>query len=71
MAKRKFENYLDMPDHFPYTPEGYLKVEKYLKRIGQFEYISTHGFSVDGLSIIQEANTIWKQRHSAQYKSSK
>ena len=45
--------------HFPLNAKGYLKAKKWLKEIGKWEYISTHGFSTDGYSIIEEANSIY------------
>lgn len=46
---------------FEYTTEGFLDAKKYLKKVGKWKYVSTHGFSVDGWSIISEANSIYKQ----------
>ena len=57
----------------PYTIHGisyhfhpdldYDKAEAYLKEIGEWDYVSTHGFSVDGWSIIASANSIWDERN--------
>ena len=41
---------------FQFTSDGYIKSKAYLKEIGEWEYISTHGFSTDGWSIISVAN---------------
>lgn len=52
-------------NYFEFTPEGYLEAKKWLEEIGQWEYISKHGFSVDGWSIIETANSIWKKMSEA------
>ena len=44
--------------HFEFTSEGYLKAKKYLKKVGEWKQVSTHGFSTDGWSIIATANVI-------------
>jgi hypothetical protein len=49
--------------HFPLTPEGYLDAKKWLVEIGEWDYVSTHGFSVDGWSIIDTANLMWSKRN--------
>jgi hypothetical protein len=47
-------------DKFNSTTEGYEQAKAWLIEIGQWEYISTHGQSVDGYSIVATANTMWE-----------
>ena len=42
---------------------GYDDAKKWLQEIGKWEYVSTHGFSTDGWSIIATANTMWDKRN--------
>lgn len=49
---------------FPYTSEGYLQAREWLKEIGEWDKVSTTGFSTDGLSIVHTANAIWEKRQS-------
>lgn len=47
-------------EYDPFHPsEGYQNAKQFLHHIGEFGYVSTHGFSTDGWSIIAEANAIW------------
>ena len=50
-------------DKFAFTGEGYLEAQKWLQEINEWEYISTHGFSTDGYSIVNTANSIWNRLH--------
>lgn len=52
---------------FSVDADGYLEAKKWLKEIGQWEYVSTHGFSTDGYSIVEEANAIWNKRNEQQH----
>jgi len=45
--------------------EGYSEARIYLKAIGEWDYVRTHGFSTDGWSIIATANSIWDDRNSS------
>lgn len=45
---------------FSYDIIGYTEAVKWLKEINQYNYLSTHGQSTDGLSIIHTANSLWK-----------
>lgn len=51
-------------EKFPPTTEGYLAAKEWLIEIDEWKYISTHGFSVDGWSIINAANIRWKELHN-------
>jgi len=46
-------------NQFDYSIKGYEKAKKYLKKIGKWEYVSSHGSSTDGWSIVHEANSIF------------
>ena len=46
-----------MEQHF----KTYQEAVDFLKSIGQWEYVSTHGFSTDGWSIMAEAEAIYKR----------
>ena len=48
---------------FSLDTEGCQEAEQWLKEIGQWGYVSTHGFSNDGYSIVEEANAIWLKRN--------
>jgi len=48
---------------FSLDTNGYQEAKNWLKEIGQWEYVSTHGFSTDGYSIVEEANAIWNKRN--------
>lgn len=50
---------------FQYTTAGYEEAKKWLQEIGEWEYVSTHGFSTDGWSIVATANAIWDKRNGA------
>ena len=52
-----------MEERFSYTNEGYLEASQWLRSTGRWEYVSTHGFSVDGYSLVLTANNLWKQIH--------
>jgi hypothetical protein len=47
------------------TAEGYLAAKEWLQTIGEWERISTTGFSVDGYSITAAANVLWDERAGA------
>jgi broad-specificity NMP kinase len=55
--------YNDNP-HFPFTAEGYSAAKAWLKEIGEWERVSTSGFSTDGWSITETANILWKKRNN-------
>ena len=67
MTKEKVSNKtIDKPiviPRFSYDADGYLEAKNWLKEIYQWGYISTHGFSNDGWSIIAEANAIWDKKN--------
>lgn len=46
---------------FSYDAAGYLAAQNWLKEVGEWDRISTSGFSTDGLSIIHAANALWEQ----------
>jgi hypothetical protein len=46
-------------ERFTFTTEGYKQAKEWLESTGKWEYISTHGFSTDGWSIIETANVMW------------
>lgn len=46
---------------FEYTSQGYLEAKQWLEGIGQWNRVSTYGFSTDGWSIVKEANSLWKR----------
>ena len=46
---------------FQSTTEGYLEAQAWLKEIGEWDRVSTSGFSTDGWSVIAEANSIWNK----------
>lgn len=48
---------------FSLDTNGYQEAKSWLKEIGQWEYVRTHGFSTDGYSIVEEANAIWQKRN--------
>jgi transcriptional regulator with XRE-family HTH domain len=43
---------------FQHSASGYLKAKKWLEEIGEWDRVSTSGFSTDGWSIVSEANAI-------------
>lgn len=47
---------------FPYTEKGYSAAIAYLKDIGKADSVGTTCFSADGMSIIDEANRLYKKR---------
>jgi hypothetical protein len=47
-------------DKFTYDTKGYLNAVKWLKKVKKWESVSKGGLSVDGLSIVNEANSIYK-----------
>lgn len=51
-------------EQFTFDTEGYNKAKEWLIEIGEWDRISTTGFSVDGWSIIESANVLWKKSHS-------
>jgi|AntRauTorckE6833_2_1112554.scaffolds.fasta_scaffold68806_3 hypothetical protein len=65
----KMDKNNDLEKNKPYTihgvnyrfhPEkGYSEAKAYLEEIGEWDYVSTHGFSTDGWTIIATANSIW------------
>jgi hypothetical protein len=48
---------------FSYDTVGYTNAVKWLKEQGKWEYVSTHGQSVDGWSIVETANVLWSQQN--------
>jgi hypothetical protein len=50
--------------HFHPTKD-YDKAKAWLQEIGKWDYISTHGFSTDGWSIISTANSIWNNMNKS------
>ena len=53
-----------IPDSPHFHPEkGYEEAKEWLQEIGKWDYVSTHGFSTDGWSIIATANAIWDKRN--------
>lgn len=50
-------------DYHFHPEKGYAEAQKWLKEIGEWEYVSTHGSSTDGWSIIATANSIWDKRN--------
>ena len=44
---------------------GYDEAKKWLQEIGEWEYVSTHGFSTDGWSIVATANAMWNKRNGS------
>ena len=49
---------------FSYDPLVYSNAVRWLKEIGKWDYVSTHGQSTDGWSIIQTANVLWEQQNN-------
>jgi len=49
---------------FQLTPEGYLQAKAWLIEIGEWDRVSTTGFSTDGYSITEEANRLWESRQA-------
>ncbi len=47
---------------FPLTPEGYEAAKGWLIAVGEWDSVSTHGFSCDGLSVTEAANVLYAQR---------
>lgn len=47
---------------FSLDTNGYEEAQSWLKEIGQWENISTSGFSTDGYSITEAANRLWNKR---------
>jgi hypothetical protein len=54
--------------HFPLTPAGYNAARKWLQSIGEWDKISTSGFSTDGFSITESANALWSERKNKKRK---
>ena len=50
-----------MNRRFPLTTEGYSAAKAWLQEVGQWEYVSTHGFSCDGWSVTETANDIYRK----------
>lgn len=46
---------------FEYTPLGYTLAVKWLKENKHWSYVSNHGQSVDGWSIINTANSLYEE----------
>ena len=55
----------DEHNHF-HPEEGYKEAKKWLQEIGEWDYVSTHGFSADGWSIIATANVMWNKQRGAE-----
>ena len=62
-AQNKALHIADVSRRFSLDTNGYQEAKNWLKEIGQWEYVSTHGFSTDGYSIVEEANAIWNKRN--------
>jgi len=52
----------NVDERFPSSTVGYMEAKEWLKEIGEWDRISTTGFSTDGWSIVNSANSIWKKR---------
>jgi hypothetical protein len=52
---------------FSYDTDGYTNAVKWLKEQGKWEYVSTHGQSVDGWSIVETANVLWSQQNGCSF----
>jgi hypothetical protein len=50
-----------LPDKFSYDTKGYLSAVKWLKKIKMWDSVSKGGLSVDGWSVVNEANSIHKR----------
>lgn len=48
-------------EKFESTTEGYNQAKQWLQSIGKWDEVSTTGLSVDGYSIVNTANVLWKQ----------
>lgn len=48
---------------FSYDAKGYSAAQTWLKEIGEWERVSSSGFSTDGWSIVETANVIWEKRN--------
>jgi hypothetical protein len=46
---------------FAMNTNGYNEAKAYLISIGEWENASTRGFSVDGYSVVQFANSCWEK----------
>ncbi len=53
----------DVSRRFSFDAEGYSAAQAWLKEIGEWERVSTYGFSTDGWSIVETANVIWETRN--------
>lgn len=51
-------------EKFEFTTQGYVDAVKYLKKIKKYKYVSTHGFSTDGWSIIGTANVFYENNEN-------
>lgn len=52
-----------MKEQFEYSPEGVKAAVKYLKEVGEWES-TKRGFSVDGWSIVMNANDVYQRLKS-------
>jgi hypothetical protein len=52
---------------FVLSPNGFLEAINWLKNIGEWERVTTKGFSTDGYSVVQEANSIWLSMYSVKF----
>jgi hypothetical protein len=50
-------------DYHFHPEKGYSEAKAYLEKIGEWDYVSTHGFSTDGWTIIATSNSIWDKRN--------
>lgn len=66
IPKTEFDLFQKLDARFPYTNEGYYQAKKWLKSINRWDEVSTTGFSVDGLSIVHTANSMYEQIHSTE-----
>lgn len=61
---KKSKSYTIHGVNYRFHPEkGYSEAKTYLEEIGEWDYVSTHGFSTDGWTIIATANSIWDKRN--------
>lgn len=63
-SSKEIKDIFDTKDKFEISSLGYKEAVSWLKEIGKWEYISTHGFSVDGYSIVETANSMWKKQNN-------
>jgi len=64
---REIENIINSVNSYKrFHPQtGYEEAKKWLQEIGEWDYVSTHGFSTDGWSIVATANSMWDERNGS------